>query len=724
MSIEIIQGATLKPASSNELVNLLKIQTSMAGRLYIGYPIIGTSEGRYTIDAIYISEEKGIVMFDLIDGTDLNHNDCQSRQDDLANMLEAKLKLYRTLSRRRELIIPIHTVSFAPGARQPTDFSNFDKEYNIVVDNNHLLAILQQFNWPERDNNIYKNALSAIESVSTIRKGKPRKLAIDNSRGTKLKRLEDSIATLDGKQSIAVIETVEGVQRIRGLAGSGKTIILALKAAYFHAQHPEWRIAVTFNTRSLKGQFRRLIRNFSLEKTHEEPDWNNLRILNAWGAPGNRERDGVYHEYCRINNIDYLDFRSARAKFRGNEFAQVCKMAMQLATKENQIYDAILIDEAQDFSPEFLQLCYRLLKEPKRLVYAYDELQKLSGESLPSPEDIFGRNEDGALNVQFDTTNNGEGRQDIILERCYRNSGPVLVTAHALGFGIYRDPQNTDDSGLVQMFEHSQLWTEVGYQIKSGVLGDGEDVVLKRTDDTSPKFLESHSHIDDLIQFRSFATVKDQNEWLARAIEKNLREDELRHDDIVIINPDPFTTRKNVGAIRSLLLSLDINSHLAGVDTPQDVFSKSDLEDPEDSVIFTGIYRAKGNEAGMVYIINAQDCQSGTWNLATKRNQLFTAITRSKAWVRVLGVGDDMEKLIDEFKDLKRRNFELEFNYPTREQREHLHIIHRDMTKQELKRQQSTQRNLRKIVDDLKSDDLRIEDIDRDLLDELRDILS
>ena len=93
----------------------------------------------------------------------------------------------------------------------------------------------------------------------------------ENSRGAKLKRLEDSIATLDNRQSRAVIETVNGVQRIRGLAGSGKTIVLALKAAYLHVQHPDWRIAVTFNTRSLKGQFRRLINNFSVEQAGEEP---------------------------------------------------------------------------------------------------------------------------------------------------------------------------------------------------------------------------------------------------------------------------------------------------------------------------------------------------------------------------------------------------------------------------------------------------------------------
>ena len=43
--------------------------------------------------------------------------------------------------------------------------------------------------------------------------------------------------------------------RAKTTAGSGKTIILALRAAYLHTQNPEWKIAITINTRSLKGQF-------------------------------------------------------------------------------------------------------------------------------------------------------------------------------------------------------------------------------------------------------------------------------------------------------------------------------------------------------------------------------------------------------------------------------------------------------------------------------------
>lgn len=55
-----------------------------------------------------------------------------------------------------------------------------------------------------------------------------------HSRGG-VKGLEDSMANLDNQQSKVVIETVDGVQRIRGLVGSAKTIVIALKAAYLHA---------------------------------------------------------------------------------------------------------------------------------------------------------------------------------------------------------------------------------------------------------------------------------------------------------------------------------------------------------------------------------------------------------------------------------------------------------------------------------------------------------
>src|SRR3546814_6887046 len=123
------------------------------------------------------------------------------------------------------------------------------------------------------------------------------------------------------------------------LAGSGKTIVLALKAAYLHTQYPNWRIAVTFHTRALKGQFLRLINNFCIEQRGEEPDWTKIRVINAWGAPGGDARDGIYYEYCRATGTDVLDLGSASQQFGGNEraFHGACKTAMANSYDDSQI---------------------------------------------------------------------------------------------------------------------------------------------------------------------------------------------------------------------------------------------------------------------------------------------------------------------------------------------------------------------------------------------------
>ncbi len=702
MSIDVVRGTTQKPASSRELARMLANVPDLSGQLFIGYPILGTSAGSYPIDALLVSEDGGVVIFDLVEGTDAG--DFQERQDDSFNKLEAKLKVYPQLMDRRMLRVPIETISFAPGV--PTLHGNGDGYH--IANGQTIVDVVRQLQGKKLEHDLYRSTLSAIESISTIRQSRARRnIEQPNSLGARLKRLEDSIATLDHQQSTAVIETVEGVQRIRGLAGSGKTIVLALKATYLHVQHPEWRIAVTFNTRSLKGFFRRLIHNFFLEMTGEEPDWDRLKVIHGWGAPGGPDRDGMYFEFCRTHNLQYFDFRTGARMFgRDGTLGSLCELALSHVQEPRELYDAILVDEAQDFTPPFLRLCLSLLKEPKRLVFAYDELQSLSGESLPSPEMMFKGIAAGGAQIWGDNVGTEGPRRDIILQRCYRNSRPVLVTAHALGFGIYREPTEQSETGLIQMFDNPKLWTEVGYHVASGELEEGRDVALRRTEDTSPSFLEEHSNIDELIQFHRFESEEEQARWLAVAIFNNLREEELRHDDIVVINPDPRSTRGKVGLVRRRLQEMGIHSHLAGVDTDADTFYRQDAA----SITLTGIYRVKGNEAGMVYVINAQDCNLPAMNLASIRNQLFTAITRSKSWIRVLGVGSRMDSLVAEFNRLKESDFVLRFPYPTAEQRENLRIVHRDMGSADQESIEDRQPDFQQLLEDWEAGNIKADD--------------
>lgn len=708
--MEIIRGSARKPVSTDRLVEIFEENfADLEGVLYVGYPVLSSSDESVSIDALLISRNHGVVAINLVEGK--NADDYGELQDDVASLLDAKFMQHKVLRKGRKLLAIPETLTYAPLLDPEED----DDEHRLVNDTDIVDAI-RSIEW--NDPQLYEAVLSVIQSISTIRRNRRRRTnERTDSHGAALQALEDSIANLDARQSKAVIETVEGVQRIRGLAGSGKTIVLALKAAYLHSQNPDWKIAVTFNTRSLKEQFVRLIETFVVEQTGEQPN-ENITVINAWGAPGGASRTGIYYQFCVENGATYFDFQQAKAKYGYDKaFAGATAAAMSEVKSISPLYDAILIDEAQDFDPSFLQLCYHLLSPEKRLVYAYDELQSLTDASLPAPEEIFGLDSQGKPLVTFDGS---VASQDIILDKCYRNSRPVLASAHALGFGIYREPDEKLGTGLTQMFDRAELWTDVGYEVLDGQLEDNMRVKLGRTKVASPEFLEKPGEVDDLIVFSHFKNANEQADWIADQIIKNLTNDELRPEDIIVINPDPLSTAKQVGPIRKILFDKGIPSHLAGIDTSGDVFFKPD----EGSVAFTGIFRAKGNEAGMVYVINAQDCYSSFGEIGKVRNRLFTAMTRSKAWVRVVGHGPNMEALTREYNAISNNDYCLDFVYPNEELRARLRVVNRDMSAEEKQKVKSTKQTMSTLVQQLSAGDVQLDDLSERDLQALRKLLG
>ncbi len=138
-----------------------------------------------------------------------------------------------------------------------------------------------------------------------------------------------------------------------------------------------------------------------------------------------------------------------------------------------------------------------------------------------------------------------------------------------------------------------------------------------------------------------------------------------------------------------------IKSHLVGVNTSVDeVFQPG-------SIAFAHIYRAKGNEAPMVYAIDAQRAVENT-NSVTARNTLFTAITRSRAWVRITGYGDLMPSLVDEIEKVVSNSYQLEFKIPTVSELARIRHIHRERSDSDeaaIKRVTEELQNLLKAVD-------------------------
>lgn len=87
--INIVWGSTDKPVSSKRLAELLSSKTDLDGTLYIGYPIIGTPEGPFPIDALLVSPTKGLVLFSVVEGKNLP--DYAEVQDESFNKMQAKL---------------------------------------------------------------------------------------------------------------------------------------------------------------------------------------------------------------------------------------------------------------------------------------------------------------------------------------------------------------------------------------------------------------------------------------------------------------------------------------------------------------------------------------------------------------------------------------------------------------------------------------------------------
>lgn len=79
----------------------------------------------------------------------------------------------------------------------------------------------------------------------------------------------------------------------------------------------------------------------------------------------------------------------------------------------------------------------------------------------------------------------------------------------------------------------------------------------------------------------------------------------------------------------------------------------------------------------MVYAMDAQYCAQ-EFNAVTRRNTLFTAITRSRAWVRVTGWGDQASVIGAEIMRVKELQYKLDFTIPTPEQLATLRHLHRE----------------------------------------------
>ncbi|RLC74879.1 MAG: hypothetical protein DRJ03_31205 [Chloroflexi bacterium] len=215
------------------------------------------------------------------------------------------------------------------------------------------------------------------------------------------------------------------IRLVRGVAGSGKTLVLTQRAKYLAAQYPEWKIAVlTYNNRltenlqaSFKGVSNVKVTNFHKVckilldgyvewRTPHNPDgWLNHNrkqwsVIQELGSDFVRDEIKWIKDIGIASRVDYLDVqRKGRGRglqrerreqiydvlesyatwlkinnsYDWGDVPHLVLKGIEAKEIEPETYDAVFIDEAQDFAPSWIEVVKCLLKPDSGLIFMTDD---------------------------------------------------------------------------------------------------------------------------------------------------------------------------------------------------------------------------------------------------------------------------------------------------------------------------------------------------------------
>ena len=225
----------------------------------------------------------------------------------------------------------------------------------------------------------------------------------------------DVIHALDLTQERVAKQISSDHHVLKGVAGSGKSVVLACRAKFLQTQHPDWQILIVCFTRSLCLYLRQLVHVPGITAPEVIHFHGLVRQLSGAGiAPKKDEIDAAYEQ--RIGAL--------------------LSSAIETGAIRNR-YHAILIDEAQDLSSEWIRPLTKLLNpETNSLLLCLDPAQNIFGRRISYKS--MGVNVVGA----------GHSSK---LEKSYRNTAEILQLARIFS-PASGESADTEDTGERTLF--------------------------------------------------------------------------------------------------------------------------------------------------------------------------------------------------------------------------------------------------------------------------------
>ena len=366
----------------------------------------------------------------------------------------------------------------------------------------------------------------------------------------------------------------DGYRVVKGVAGSGKTLVLLCRARLIAKNWPRWQVLLTCYNRVLADELSRQLEGLS-----------NITVKNIDRLPF----DLRAHTRRRGGDLVLPDDDFDERRF--DKRIDACLDHLR-ADEEAAMFDAVLVDESQDFDPHRLELAWRLLKPGRtHFVVARDAAQNVYRRPNWIPPGTSGR-----------------GRTRPILDRNYRNTEKILRIALAL----IDDTDGSDRAGDPET-DDVIIWPQAA--LRDGLL---------------PELIYTPSSDEVRVACDRIAKLRTDgfrlNDIVVQCGNSNLQKryaDELKRRGVPNINLAPRENRRTVG------------------------------REAIDQVLISSLRLLKGLEFPYVFLSGLSEIALGDDNHddTTVRRAIYVAMTRATTHLIVMGGDDpysrDIQKAID-----------------------------------------------------------------------------
>lgn len=397
-----------------------------------------------------------------------------------------------------------------------------------------------------------------------------------------------TIFSIDEEQEKVAKNLGEGPRLLRGMAGSGKTLILLMRAKLSTSNAQEMgkrqRILILCWNISLANYMRQAFDAINIPfdgKVTDKaaPSWyerSTVEIVHFMGWTRDVFQKYSSHKMPKVKSPDFMD--------------QVTERLSQVILPESAKYDAIYIDEAQDFREEWLSYLFNYAmkeQEPvqRNLIVSADDAQRIYRHQ--------GRNDFSwaGLNIPM------QGRSKIF-RRIYRNSARVWMFA---GFFL-------GNIGGYYLEEDGSPSAKLSFARKQGrdpeLIGcvDVRSQIREVVNAVQDAVTEGYSPGNVLVLYHSASNGKVH---IVNQLQRAFDRANIKYDWIAE-NPD----------------------------------AKSSFDWTEDSVKISTVHSAKGLDAPIVIVMEAESFVDSDDVDIDETKLMYVALTRAREYLKVLYTGD------------------------------------------------------------------------------------